>query len=143
MSDSSVATKTSVTPPAWAKAEESLKSQLQARLEELEPLLIERDDIQDKLAALDPTMAPATRRRRYTTSSTRRVARGEHDNHFLGIVSEHPGNGGMTVAEVFHQYQAKGIDVQQPYLYKVAQRLVEKGNLVKNDDKYTIGAPVA
>lgn len=131
--DANVATKPSATP--WGKTEDQLKAQLQARLEELEPLLVEREEIQDKLSALDPTFAPTSRRRRYS-SGTRRVARGEHDLRFLGIVTEHPGNNGMSVAEVFHEYQSRGFDVQAPYLYKVASRLVEKGNLRKDGERY-------
>lgn len=125
-----VETDKTATPSPWAEAEAVLVGQLKARRTELEPLLVEYDDINEKLFGLDPTEVPARRRRH--TSGGRRVARGEHDNRFLGIIKE---SGPMTVAEVARAYEAKGFPVQGPYLYKVADRLVKKGQIFQTEDK--------
>lgn len=117
--------------PEWREAENALLEQYQARKAELEPLLVEYDELENRIAALDPSAPRA--RRRFSTSSTRRVARGEHDQRFLGIVAEHPE--GMKIPDVVQVYRDRGYDTPNAgqYLYKVAERNVVRGNVRKDD----------
>lgn len=120
--------------PEWQAQENALLESYKTRATEIEPLLNEYEELQNKIAILDPSAPRA--RRRYSTSGTRRVARGEHDQRFLGIIAEHPE--GIKIHDVIQRYRDKGFDTPNggQYIYKVAERNVARGHVLKNDEGF-------
>jgi len=118
-----------------------LRSSLEKRLRELEPLITEHAQVRKALAALEGvgkrapgTAATAAKRSRaaeVTTPASRRGrprGTGGRAQEVLAHVHTHPG---VTVAEL-----AKRMKIKPNYLYRVLPQLEKDGKLHKRDKGY-------
>ena len=118
-----------------------LRSSLEKRLRELEPLIKEHAQVRDALDALKGmgkrapgTAAAAAKRSRpaKAASAARGPGRprgtGGRAQEVLALVHEHPG---ITLAEL-----AKRMKIQPNYLYRILPHLEKDGKLTKRDKGY-------
>jgi len=117
-----------------------IRSGLEKRLRELEPLIKEHEQVRDALDALkgvgtrahEPTVGAA--RRSKTAMATpasrgpRRPRVGDRAQEVLKLVQRHPG---ITIAEM-----AKRMKIQPNYLYRVFSHLEQDGKVTKRDKGY-------
>src|ERR1700733_4297748 len=117
-----------------------LRSSLEKRLRELEPLINEHAQVRKALDALDGvgkraqgTVRPAARRARpaaaaATTGRGRPRGSGRRAQEVLAHVHKQPG---ITIAEL-----AKRLKIKPNYLYRVLPQLEKDGKLRKRDKGY-------
>jgi predicted Rossmann fold nucleotide-binding protein DprA/Smf involved in DNA uptake len=118
-----------------------IRSGLEKRLRELEPLIQEHAQVREALAALKragtraqraATQAPKRPRHAKTTAATRRPGRprgtGGRAQEALKLVHKQPG---LTIAEM-----AKRMKIQPNYLYRILPRLEQDGKVKKRDKGY-------
>jgi len=121
-----------------------LRSGLEKRLRELEPLVKEHAQVREALAALK---GASTRTRRAATSAAKRPAAakngagprrrgrpggtGARAQEALQHVREHPG---ITIAEL-----SKRMKIKPNYLYRVLPQLEKAGHVKKRDRGYHAG----
>lgn len=118
-----------------------LRSSLEKRLRELEPMVKEHAHVREALEALK---AAGTRAQRAATSAPRRAqavrattaarrpgrprGTGGRAQEALKLVHRHPG---ITIGEM-----AKRMKIQANYLYRVLPRLEKDGKITKRDKGY-------
>jgi ribosomal protein S25 len=118
-----------------------IRSDLEKRLHELEPLIEEHSQVRKALDALkgagthvEQTVKGAVRRTRSakTGSATKRRGRpagtGARAQEALKLVHTHPG---ITISEM-----AKRMKIQANYLYRVLPHLEKEGKIRKRDKGY-------
>jgi hypothetical protein len=117
-----------------------LRTSLEKRLRELEPLITEHAQVRKALDALEgvgkrqETAASAAKRSRTATAGTAARGRGRprgtggRAQEVLAHVHKHPG---ITIAEL-----AKRIKIAPNYLYRVLPQLEKDGKLHKRDKGY-------
>ena len=117
-----------------------LRSSLEKRLRELEPLINEHAQVREALDALDSvgkraqgTVRPAARRARtvtaaVTTGRGRPRGSGRRAQEVLAHVHKQPG---VTIAEL-----AKRMKIKPTYLYRILPQLEKDGKLHKRDKGY-------
>ena len=108
---------------------EGAKGQIRERLEELDPLVEERDRLRAALEALEaerPKRAPrrASRQRGRPTTS-RRAGRGERRTQLLELLQSDPG---LRPSEA-----ARRMAVNPSQMHSLARRLEEEGALERRD----------
>jgi len=118
-----------------------LRSSLEKRLRELEPLIKEHAQVREALDALkgvgkraQATAAGAAKRSRTARAATaargpgRPRGTGGRAQEVLALVHKHPG---ITLAEI-----AKRMKIQPNYLYRVFSHLEKDGSVTKRDKGY-------
>jgi hypothetical protein len=117
-----------------------LRSSLEKRLRELEPLINEHAQVRKALDALDgvgkraqATVRPAARRARTATAAAttgrgRPLGSGRRAQEVLAHVHKQPG---ITIAAL-----AKRMKIKPNYLYRVLPQLEKDGKLHKRDKGY-------
>ena len=118
-----------------------LRSSLEKRLRELEPLINEHAQVRKALDALEGvgkraegTVVPAARRARTAKAATATTGRGRprgsgrRAQEVLAHVQKQPG---ITIAEL-----AKRMKIKPNYLYRVLPHLEKDGKLHKRDKGY-------
>jgi transcriptional regulator with GAF, ATPase, and Fis domain len=109
---------------------ERTKRDIRARLDEIEPLVAERDRLRAALEALEAGESPkgaarraSTQRRRPTTS--RRAGRGERRTQLLELLQTEPG---LRPSDA-----ARQMGIKPAQLHSLARRLEENGELERRE----------
>jgi hypothetical protein len=107
---------------------DAVKSDIRTRLEEIEPLIAEADQLRAMLAAAEGkesssvSPSPQPRRRR------RRSNGGNRREQFVKLVKDNPG---ISVSEA-----AQRMGIEPNYLYRVAADAAKSGEVEKKDREY-------
>lgn len=112
---------------------ETFVQSAEERLTELQPLVEEARELEKALASLNGNSAegvtpPASEPKPRASKGTGKRSRkgGTREEHFIKLVKEQPG---ITVSDA-----AKALKIQPNYLYRVAKKAMESGE-VKQDEK--------
>jgi hypothetical protein len=97
-----------------------------ARLEELEPYVIEHAQLEHGLKSIDPEFQP-----RNGTVVVHRAARGARKESFLNILQQNPQ--GLRISEITRLMEDAP---NQSALYSVGNKLVDEGLVTKVDNRY-------
>jgi transcriptional regulator with GAF, ATPase, and Fis domain len=109
---------------------ERTKREIRERLDEIEPLVAERDQLRAALEALEAGEGPKrasrrTNRQRGRPSTSRRAGRGERRTQLLELLRTEPG---LRPAEA-----ARRMGINPAQLHSLARRLEEGGELKRRE----------